>query len=405
MKKLIFLQIIITISSLTYSQWVLDSNGIGNKYIYSLTNNGNNIFAGSYHYISPYSGVYLSTNNGSNWTQAGLINLNVWSLTVKGNNIFAGTQGNGGGLYLSTDNGSSWTNTSLYQWVYSLAVNENTIFAGVRDNGVFLSTNNGTNWTQTSLNNRWVYSLAVNGDYVFAGTISYGVYLSSNNGTNWTQTSFYNGEVLSLAVNGNNIFAGSYGVFFSTNNGTSWNPAGLSNQWVLSLAVNGNYVFAGTLNAGFYSSSDNGANWILKNEGIICNEVRALCMSNNYIFAGTDSSVYRRPLFELVGINPISSNEPIQFNLYQNYPNPFNPTTKIKFYIPLSRGVPEGRGMSTKLIIYDILSREVTTLVNENLSPGTYEIEWNGSNFPSGVYFYKLETENYSNTKKLILLK
>jgi len=98
---------------------------------------------------------------------------------------------------------------------------------------------------------------------------------------------------------------------------------------------------------------------------------------------------------------------PSKFALYQNYPNPFNPVTKIRMDIPLlnpsTRG--EGRGVFTTLVIYDILGREITTLVNEQLQPGTYEVEWNASNYPSGVYCYKLIATDYTDTKKMILLK
>ena len=99
----------------------------------------------------------------------------------------------------------------------------------------------------------------------------------------------------------------------------------------------------------------------------------------------------------LIGLNPIGCDIPKEYKLYTNYPNPFNPSTKIKIDIP--------EISFTKLIIYDILGRQVEKLVNEKLSPGTYEVEWNASNYPSGVYFYKLETGNFSQTKKLILIK
>ena len=67
--------------------------------------------------------------------------------------------------------------------------------------------------------------------------------------------------------------------------------------------------------------------------------------------------------------------------------------------------MPEGRGVSTTLKIYDILGREVATLINENLSPGTYEVEWKGSNYPSGVYFYRLIAGDFNQTRKLVLIK
>jgi hypothetical protein len=94
---------------------------------------------------------------------------------------------------------------------------------------------------------------------------------------------------------------------------------------------------------------------------------------------------------------------PTVFQLEQNYPNPFNPTTKIRYAIPLLRA--EERGWSTILKVYDILGNEVATLVNEEKPSGYYEINFNASGLASGMYFYKLQAENYSETKKMILLR
>jgi len=91
---------------------------------------------------------------------------------------------------------------------------------------------------------------------------------------------------------------------------------------------------------------------------------------------------------------------PEDFMLYQNYPNPFNPETKIKFSVPLKYS-----GSNIKLIVYDLLGREVSILVNSNLSAGVYEIDFTGIDFPSGVFFYSLEVNNYRITKKMTLLK
>jgi hypothetical protein len=104
-----------------------------------------------------------------------------------------------------------------------------------------------------------------------------------------------------------------------------------------------------------------------------------------------------------IGIQPISTEIPTKFELFQNYPNPFNPVTKIRFDIPLLRGVSEGRGVLLR--IYDILGKEIAKLVNEDLKPGTYEIDWNAENYPSGVYFYSLITNNFTQTKKMVVLK
>lgn len=98
-----------------------------------------------------------------------------------------------------------------------------------------------------------------------------------------------------------------------------------------------------------------------------------------------------------IGIQAISGEMPQHFSLSQNYPNPFNPVTKITFQLPKAGPV--------KLTVYDMLGREVVTLVNGNLNAGTYNADWNALNFAGGVYFYKLDTEGFMETKKMVLVK
>jgi len=88
---------------------------------------------------------------------------------------------------------------------------------------------------------------------------------------------------------------------------------------------------------------------------------------------------------------------PTTYNLYQNYPNPFNPSTTIRFDIP--------KATYTKLIIYDVLGREVMKLIDEKVEAGSYDISWDGSNFASGTYIYKLVTNDFTDIKKMILVK
>jgi len=90
------------------------------------------------------------------------------------------------------------------------------------------------------------------------------------------------------------------------------------------------------------------------------------------------------------------------FELYQNYPNPFNPVTKIKFTIP---SVETGHAPSVRLLVYDVLGNEIAELVNEEKPAGTYEVEFNGNNLSSGVYFYQLRASSFVETKKMILMK
>ncbi|MCI0448361.1 MAG: FG-GAP-like repeat-containing protein [Chlorobi bacterium] len=99
----------------------------------------------------------------------------------------------------------------------------------------------------------------------------------------------------------------------------------------------------------------------------------------------------------IIGILQISSDVPESFFLYQNYPNPFNPVTKIKFSI-------QERG-AVRLVIFDILGKEVSSLIDQPLQQGTYETEFDASNLASGIYFYTLQSANFTLTKKMILIK
>jgi uncharacterized delta-60 repeat protein len=99
----------------------------------------------------------------------------------------------------------------------------------------------------------------------------------------------------------------------------------------------------------------------------------------------------------LTAIEPVSSEIPATYILYDNFPNPFNPNTNIRFAIPVAGFV--------KLSLFDMLGREVETLVNGNLTAGTYNTAWNASNHSSGVYFYKIQAGNFSEIKKMILVK
>lgn len=91
------------------------------------------------------------------------------------------------------------------------------------------------------------------------------------------------------------------------------------------------------------------------------------------------------------------------YKLEQNYPNPFNPVTKIKFSVPLN--LETHGNASLQLSIYDLLGKELKTLINKPMEPGTYEVEFNGSGLPSGVYYYRLTAGEFSDIKKLMLLK
>ncbi len=119
-----------------------------------------------------------------------------------------------------------------------------------------------------------------------------------------------------------------------------------------------------------------------------------------YVLSGAIKYSFSTP--PPIGIHSISTSIPRDFKLFQNYPNPFNPATKIRFEVPVNKR--EQSGFVT-LKVYDILGREIAILVNEQLKPGVYEADWDASNFSSGVYFYRLTTEDNIDSKKMILLK
>ncbi|MCY7361067.1 MAG: T9SS type A sorting domain-containing protein, partial [Ignavibacteria bacterium] len=104
----------------------------------------------------------------------------------------------------------------------------------------------------------------------------------------------------------------------------------------------------------------------------------------------------------LTNVNSSNPDIPYKFSLNQNYPNPFNPSTIINYTIPFS---VKRETSNVKLIIYNSSGKEVKVLVNENKSAGSYSVNWNASDFPSGIYYYTIKSGNYSDTKKMILLK
>ena len=350
---------------------------------------------------------FLIHNCFSQWVQMnGIYGGSVYSVACNGNNIFAGTISNG--VFHSTNFGITWLYTSLNnKTILSLSVNGNIIFAGTWSSGVYRSTDNGSNWIQTTLNNRNIRSLAISGNYIFAGTDGFGIYRSTDNGNTWNQTQLNTQNVLTLAINGNIIFAGtdSYGIYLSTDFGNNWVQTGLNNQTIISFLISENNIFAGTLDSGVWLSTNNGVSWIEKNQSFNpIPSVKALLIANDYIFAGTfGHSIWRRSLSEIIGIKNISTEIPSAFSLEQNYPNPFNQSTMFKFQC--------SKAGLVKISVYDITGKQVATLVNEKLNPGTYEVRFDvrhggsSTELPSGIYFYRMETEKFSDTKKLVLLK
>jgi hypothetical protein len=205
-----------------------------------------------------------------------------------------------------------------------------------------------------------------------------------------------------MAVIGTNLFAGTNngGVYMTNNNGANWILVnnGIPTQYISSLISSGVNLFAGTA-AGAYFSANNGTSWISKNQGISSTDsITALTISGNYIFAGVSGKfVWRRLYQDIINVQNISGVVPDNYSLSQNYPNPFNPSSVIRFQIKDSRFVT--------LKVYDVLGKEIADLVNENLKAGIYEVTFDGSKLASGTYIYKIIAGNFSDTKRMLMIK
>ena len=448
--------------------WNQSNTGLTNPQINSLFSFSDSLGSANILAGTGGGGIFLSTNNGTNWSYAsnGLFPIDVQAFAFYDTYIYAGTIS--GGIFRSEDNGKNWTpinsglelsgkNTSDIVSgnciINAIDVSGNYIYAGTGA-GVFLSTNYGDSWNRvnTGLENNNVNSFAFNSEGIFAGT-SGGLFLSTNNGANWNIVDLgigSNPAVLSLAVLDTNLFVGTNrfgndfgGVYHSTDNGKTWPPHNNTGPYhsINNLIVYGTNILAGTFYDGVFVTYDSGLFWNPVNSGLSSININALYSYNNkllvgtnegnsiflstnnasnwykfntgltddiyiyafggfgdYIFAGTSQGVWRRSVSEMiVSVKEDKSNNPKIFSLTQNYPNPFNPTTKISYQIPVTSFV--------SLKVYDILGKEVVTLVNEEKPAGNYEVEFDGSGLSSGIYFYKLNTENYTSVKKMILVK
>ncbi len=382
------------------AQWI--QSGPYNNFILAFESIGTKLFTGSYG-----GGVYLSSDNGVNWIAVtpGLTNWYVSSLTVSGNKLFAGTDD---GVFLTTNNGTLWTHKGLSgKYVQVILAGGTDLYAGTFGDGVFFSSNNGTSWTaiNSGLNSDYVICIVVKDTLIFAGTYGGGIFKSTNRGASWTNVNngLTNTDVRSLAVIDTNIFAGTYGggVFLSKNNGNNWAAVnnGLNNKIILPMTTSGTNLFVGTSGGGVFLSTDYGSNWSAINSGLTNLAIAALKVLGTKIFAGTvNTGIWRRPLSEVITeVERETSRTPDNFYLCQNYPNPFNPATRFSFSIPEKSDV--------RLIIFDTLGNEITTLISEELTAGTYIIDWSATHQASGVYFYQLEAGQYKETKKMVLLK
>ncbi len=386
-------------------------------------------------------GMFRSSDHGNNWENIneGILNNKITCMaTQPGNHVFAGTMD---GIQLTTNGGQTWNHKGLhYSIINSIALKPNgdILVSTSGDTAIFKSSNNGNSWEKIcEINCYKIFTERF--PYIFA-TVSGGIKRSSDDGATWNFFPITMNEIAELCFLPNgDILAGTQGIYRSTNNGISWKkqdslilgyssvsvisgtPGGdlLASSDKLYRSTNNGYNWTVITDFGFRDliftpsgyllgvktnwegvmiSFDSGFSWGFINEGLITKRPGVFCAdSSGTIYFGTDgSSVYKTDETYLK-LNNVQISVPVGYMLSQNYPNPFNPNTNIRLQIPEKGFV--------NLIVYDIIGRQVAVLVNEELSAGVYNVDFDASHLASGVYFCKLIADEFADVKKMMLVR
>ena len=391
MKTIYILIIAIFTINIANAQWTqtsLDSNTVT-----SIVISGNNIFAGT------WNGVYISSDNGDNWTLSnnGITDTFITVLNINGDNIFAGTLDSG--IFLSTNNGANWTpinNGLTNKLIYTIVNDGANIFAGTAG-GAFLSTNNGNNWIPitTGLPNYYtVYRLIINNNNIYASTLGEGLYFTTINNYNWAkiEEGLENFSVTSsIAIIGNNILvASSDGLFLTNDIGNNWvnvSAGVIEHDYINTFVVFGDKILA-TSKFGVYISTNNGYSWSWTGEGLTY-ENWSLVISGNTVFIGTyKGGVWKLPLSEL-GIKENTFNNNISI-----YPNPASDRLNMQF-----RDAIEGGYV---LDVYNYLGKKV---ISEKVSQMEAEHQLNTMSLNNGIYIYNITTTTNIYKGKFTIIK
>lgn len=369
--------------------------------VYAMANDADgNILAGTW-------GGKIYRNVEGNWTiiNAGMGVAFIWDIEVTDYGyIFVATEK---GVFLSTNNGVDWSLVGLSgNDVRDLEFDSNGfLYAGTWGVGVFKSEDDGTTWTELSdgLTNLAVNSLAItsNGD-IFAATFGTGIAKLEHGTTTWTQLANSYFVVWTLAASQDDkVYAGTYGdgLHVSSDFGATWTKVGNSPAtYIYSLVFDASdnlYVSSWTAGVYVLSSSESAANF--QSVGMSGAGVSTVFVDkvNSSLYVGTKSG----QIYEYVNATDIEepADLPTEFALEQNYPNPFNPTTNIKFSV-INTG-------NYSLKVYNILGEEVVTLINNQLNPGNYTVTFDASKLSSGIYIYHLSGSNLNMVKKMMLMK
>lgn len=371
--------------------------------------------------------VIKSSNMGDTWSngnQSGItsgITLN-HIYCINQNIVFSsGTDGSSAFLYRTVNAGDSWEVMKQQPGGKLNALhfidNNTGILIGDPVGGrwsIWKTVNGGTNWDSTGCylpqngnEKGFANSLWASGNNIWFGTDNFRIYNTNNYASSWhvqpTGTE-KNSVSLWFDFDFNIGLTGNVNLLRTLNSGSTWNVESLPGSGnIVSVTGSAHSRFNWAIRADnkIYLDPHNSTTWELDYSAPNGNYTFITIERNGYfsgaVFALRDNGGISRTYFLALGINTISSNVPERFKLDQNYPNPFNPVTKIRFAIPEAGNV--------KLIVFDITGREIETLVDRKMIPGVFEADLNASKLNSGVYFYRLSTENFIETKKMILIK
>ena len=381
--------------------------------------------------------VYRSIDNGKTWTDIiSKFPYDVYYMFNYKNEIFALTANAGKSIYSSKDGGETWTQKSSIPTVTGngailwMTSDGDKLYAVSNRKSFYASTNNGLTWIETIINTTAGGNMsyfAASGNTMVSTIVGTGAVVSTDGGQTWavnnpgnpalfvTYVINFNGSVYGITSgSGVHRFNTSTKTWESVSKGL---PDALSFQISKALTAYGNSLYVAIIGfldskASIFSSSDNGANWnSISTSGLTtlnaATSSSSLVLTAQNIFLydyqsnGSTASVYKMTN-STTSVNESSPEVPADFELSQNYPNPFNPETTISYKVQAASNV--------SLKVYDILGNEVATLVDEFKQPGNYKVMFNVktpymASLPSGVYFYTLKAESFSETKRMLLIK
>jgi photosystem II stability/assembly factor-like uncharacterized protein len=415
MKRLFFTTLFISMFSLhSFSQWNIIYTPNPAQTMYALRfYNTNTGYVTSVLYNSSNFNIYKTTNGGTNWTAQ-----NSGRTAMRFNDIYifhpdtVFMVGNYGCIIKTVNGGLTWDSAGLGNTasLYGIDfINNNTGFV-VGDNGtIWKTTNKGGNWTLTPPPvaagfNRVLFVNQTTGFLVASANY---VYKTTDAGASWFNLNFpsigtfdFLREVVFTDQNTGYITADVGRVRKTTNGGVNWTLLTTpTTEALFSIDyANANVLYACGGAGKVIKTTDAGNTWTLQqtslNEYLYGMDITS--SDTGYICAWSGKILKTVNGGGITSIDPISS-VAAEYKLEQNYPNPFNPNTIIRFQIRDLRFV--------KLRVLDVLGKEVETLVNGNLKAGTYEVKFDGENLANGIYFYRLQSGNFTDTKKMILIK